>query len=63
MVFLVMARSAENIEKKNKKDRRKTLKNEKLLYKKIYFAQKHSSVVVSDMERGGETGLRHHHTS
>ena len=62
MVFLVRGRGAENIEKRRKGDRRKTLKNEKkekrriqgkpnnndkcfwfyLLYKKIYFARKHS---------------------
>ena len=35
MVFLVMGRSAENIEKKNKKDRRKTLKNENKVKQRI----------------------------
>ena len=62
MVVLVRERLAENIEKKKKTDRRKTLKNEEkekrriqgksnnnnihlgftILYKKLYFAQKHS---------------------
>ena len=35
MVFLVMGRGAENIEKKTKTDRRKTLKNEEKEKQKI----------------------------
>ena len=35
MVFLVMGRSAENIEEKKKTDRRKTLKNEEKEKKRI----------------------------
>ena len=35
MVFLVMGRGAENIEKKNKTDRKKTLKNENKVERRI----------------------------
>ena len=35
MVFLVMGRGAENIEKKNKTDRKKTLKNENKVKRRI----------------------------